>query len=137
MPGTLANRISRPRAKIGLTSLIDVVFILLVFFMLASSFTDWRVIELSAAKAPQATTSVGFEGAMLVRVRPEAVSLGGEAMALDALEARIAARLETTPDQRVLVQPVAGVTTQRLVDVLDRLDAAGVADLSLVASGGG
>ncbi|OOC09384.1 ExbD/TolR family protein, partial [Thioalkalivibrio halophilus] len=41
----------RPRRRnlISLTPLIDVVFILLVFFMLASSFLDWRAVELEAS----------------------------------------------------------------------------------------
>ena len=30
---------------ISLTPLIDVVFILLIFFMLASSFLDWRAVD--------------------------------------------------------------------------------------------
>ena len=33
---------SKRKAVISLTPLIDVVFILLVFFMLSSSFLDWR-----------------------------------------------------------------------------------------------
>ena len=32
------------QSEINVTPLIDVVFILLVFFMLATSFTDWRPI---------------------------------------------------------------------------------------------
>ena len=36
------------RRLISLTPLIDVVFILLIFFMLASSFLDWRAIGLDA-----------------------------------------------------------------------------------------
>ncbi|MBA6411740.1 biopolymer transporter ExbD [Parahaliea sp. F7430] len=34
--------------KISLTALIDVVFILLMFFMLTSSFNQWNAIELQA-----------------------------------------------------------------------------------------
>lgn len=34
-------------AKIGLTPLIDVVFILLLFFMLTSQFVKWREVDLS------------------------------------------------------------------------------------------
>ena len=45
---SFGQRASRRRALIGLTPLIDVVFILLVFFMLASSFLDWRAIDLTA-----------------------------------------------------------------------------------------
>lgn len=37
----------RPRCRtIGLTALIDVIFILLLFFMLSSTFVQWRAIDL-------------------------------------------------------------------------------------------
>lgn len=36
------------RRRISLTALIDVVFILLMFFMLTSSFSQWRAVELNA-----------------------------------------------------------------------------------------
>lgn len=44
----------RPRARrrpIGLTSLIDVIFLLLLFFMLASSFTRYQALDLSSGGA--------------------------------------------------------------------------------------
>ena len=48
---------SRPRRSVNLTPLIDVVFILLMFFMLTSTFNQWRSIELltpAASEAPSA-----------------------------------------------------------------------------------
>ena len=118
------------RPLIGLTPLIDVVFILLVFFMLASSFLDWRAIDLNApaeAKARGAMT-----GALLVEVRVDGLRLSGETVSLDTLAARVGARLAQKPDQRVLIKPAAGVVLQDAVQVLDRLAAAGVTDLSLI-----
>ncbi len=127
----LASERRRSRARIGLTPLIDVVFILLVFFMLASSFLDWRSIELAAsARGPAAGT--GFEGAMLVEVGAAGLRLGGVALSDEALSARLAERLAAAPGQRVLVQPDRGVAMQRVVDVLDRLDAAGARAVALV-----
>ncbi len=46
LPSLRAVTDGRRRALISLTPLIDVVFILLVFFMLPSSFLDWRAIDL-------------------------------------------------------------------------------------------
>jgi biopolymer transport protein ExbD len=120
---------------VNLTPLIDVVFILLVFFMLASSFTDWRSIRLTTAEAGGAAAP-GMVGAMLVEVRPEGFRLSGQTMAPNALVARLAARRETHPDTRVLVRPAGGVAMQRVVEVLDRLAAAGIARLELVGTGG-
>lgn len=44
---------SKPRRRISLTPLIDVVFILLMFFMLTSSFVQWREIDLPQASVSQ------------------------------------------------------------------------------------
>ena len=42
----------RPRRhSIGLTALIDVIFILLLFFMLTSTFTRWRAVDLQVPDA--------------------------------------------------------------------------------------
>ncbi|WP_119166572.1 ExbD/TolR family protein [Algihabitans albus] len=132
-PPRLASRASRRRALISLTPLIDVVFILLIFFMLASSFLDWRAIELNAPA--QAAAGASVEGALLVEVRSDGLRLSGETVSLDGLATRVAARIETTPDQRVLVRPASGVALQEAVAVLDRLTAAGVSELSLVRDG--
>lgn len=120
----------RRRPLISLTPLIDVVFILLVFFMLASSFLDWRSIDLNAPGRGGGKPSM--VGALLVDVTANGLRLSGEAMDLGELEARVATRLEQRPEQRVLVKPAAGVPLQSVVDVLDRLSAAGVVDLSLI-----
>lgn len=120
----------RRRQVISLTPLIDVVFILLVFFMLASSFLEWRTIALDAPASVSAGASV--EGSLLVDVRTEGLRLSGEALSLDALVARVESRLAEKPDQRVLVRPAIGVTLQDAVQVLDRLSAAGAADISLI-----
>lgn len=45
------KRPGRARARIGLTSLIDVIFILLIFFMLATRFEVWQALDVSAGKA--------------------------------------------------------------------------------------
>jgi biopolymer transport protein ExbD len=127
-------RSRRRRALISLTPLIDVVFILLVFFMLASSFFDWRSIDLAA---PGKGTAVPkLDGAMLVEVRDDMVRLAGAEISLDDLQQRINARIQEMPDQRILVRPAAGVSLQRAVAVVDRISQAGGANVSLVRGEG-
>lgn len=124
---------ARRRALISLTPLIDVVFILLVFFMLASSFLDWRAIDLSApASGDRAMSS---KGAMQVDILTDGLRLGTKRLSLDEVAQRIGSRLEVEPDQRVIVRSAAGVPLQRAIDVLDRLTAAGAHRLSLVPAG--
>jgi len=120
----------RRRALISLTPLIDVVLILLVFFMLASSFLDWRVIDLAARDRGAAVTSM--EGVLLVDIRPHGLRLSGETVSLEALGFHVAKRVSQRPDQRVLVRPEPGVSLQQAVQVLDRLAVAGVTRMSLI-----
>jgi biopolymer transport protein ExbD len=118
------------RRLIGLTPLIDVVFILLVFFMLASSLVKWQAFEMEAPASAAAGTPV--IGSWLVRVRPDGLDLNAETLAADALAARVAARIDEDPAQRILVQPSPGVSLQRLVDVLDLLRNVGATHLTLL-----
>ena len=123
-------RSRRRRTLISLTPLVDVVFILLVFFMLASSFQDWRAISLDqSTQAGQPGTSMA--GALLVEVRPDGFRLSAEPVSLDVLVARVQRRVATQPDIRVLVKPANGVALQEMVQVLDILSAVGVDNLSL------
>ncbi|SDG20248.1 outer membrane transport energization protein ExbD (TC 2.C.1.1.1) [Thalassobaculum litoreum DSM 18839] len=132
-PPRLANSGRRRRSVISLTPLIDVVFILLVFFMLASSFLDWRTIDLAAPASAGAGASM--TGAMLLEVRQDGLRLSGHMVSLDEAESRIMAKVREKPDQRVLIKPADGVVLQDTVRVLDRLSAAGVANMSFVRTG--
>lgn len=129
-PFTLDARSGRRRTLISLTPLIDVVFILLIFFMLASSFLDWRAIELNASR--KTTGGSSMEGAMLVEVRANGIRLAGRTVTPEQLQVSMRQRLEDDPDLRVLVKPSAGVDLQRTIRVVDRLSAAGAADMTLI-----
>lgn len=127
---SLSARTDRRRALISLTPLIDVVFILLVFFMLASSFLDWRAIDLSPPV--KAGGGAALEGSLLIDIRADTLRLAGEAMDLEALAARVGGLTAGKPDRPVILRPAADVSLQRTVEVLDRLKAAGVTGMSLI-----
>jgi len=125
---SLARRPARRRTVISLTPLIDVVFILLVFFMLASSFMDWRALALdtSAASRPAPSEQEPF----VVQIGQNELRLDGDAVTLEALVEQ--ARTREPTDVPVGLQPLGATRVQAVVDVLDALDAAGVEPLELV-----
>lgn len=129
-PRRLASSLPPRRARVSLTPLIDVVFILLVFFMLASSLLQWRSIDLDASAKAAAAPSK--DKSIIVDVRLDGIRIGNETIALDTLSQRLEAKIAETPDQRVLVRPAAGVLLQDAIVVLDRLKAAGVTNMSLI-----
>ncbi|WP_417627666.1 ExbD/TolR family protein [Pararhodobacter aggregans] len=104
------------RRGLSLTSLIDVIFLLLLFFMLTSTFTKLGELELTAA--PQ--------GAGSVETPPAFVQLGADTLRLNArdipLEELRAALTELAgPEGTALIALAEGVEAQRLVDILAAL----------------
>lgn len=124
------------RARISLTPLIDVVFILLVFFMLASSFVDWRAFDLSVGGS--GASAAPDEGMRLhIQVRADGSwRLNGEPIAQGDLQARVRERLSRDPEPSIQLEPQAGVPLQAAIDALDALTAAGAEHVSLVKEAG-
>jgi biopolymer transport protein ExbD len=120
--------VPRRRRAISLTSLIDVIFLLLLFFMLSSTFTRFGDLPFLAAT----TGAAPADGPppVFLRVLPDRVTLDVREVALADLPAALAA----VEGGLVLVAPGEGVTAQRLVDVLAA--GQGVAGLRLRLIGG-
>lgn len=122
------------KCRIGLTPLIDVVFILLLFFMLASSFLDWRAIGLNMPG--EGGDSSDGESPVIRLGGTRTLYVNGESVTLEKLGERIRPFLARDADSHLLVQPETGVPLQRIVTVLDRLSAAGGRNISLVRDAG-
>lgn len=118
----------RSRRAISLTPLIDVVFILLLFFMLSSQFLRLRQIELPMAAGVTSDTSTLRE----LRLLNDAgdVSVDGRTLAHEDQRA-LQAWIREEPAATLVVSASQGVRTQALVLLVDRLRMAGAARVSL------
>lgn len=101
------------RRSVSLTPLIDVIFLLLLFFMLSSTFSKFAEIELSQAVAGAAAPGSASER-VFVQLGAERLTLNGAPVPLDELSERIEAG-------QVLVSLDSDASSQRLVDLLVRL----------------
>ena len=116
-----------PCRKPSLTPMIDVVFLLLVFFMLAARFGVDQVMPLPLAGG----AGQGYSGApRLVDIRPESVALNGVAMAEAALPGALSPLITASTDTIVL-RGRDGADLQRIVDVAEALGEAGFLALVL------
>ncbi|MFQ5564976.1 MAG: ExbD/TolR family protein [Paracoccaceae bacterium] len=110
------------RRRPNLTPMIDVVFLLLVFFMLVARFDPDRALAVSAA----AGGGGAWAGApRLVTVAPDSLRLNGVATDPARLGGELTL-LMPDPGAPVVVRPVDGASLQRLVAVLDTLSAASI-----------
>jgi biopolymer transport protein ExbD len=113
----------RPRRP-SLTPLIDVVFLLMVFFMLAARFGAERALPLMPAGGGGA-----WQGPpRLVEVAAGGLRLNGRAVALDGL-ADALWPLMPAPNGPVVLRPDEGTPVQALVDAMAVLRAAGITRL--------
>lgn len=102
------------RRKLSMTSLIDVIFLLLLFFMLTSTFSKFSEVELSAggsgAVAPSETPP------LFLQLKENTIGLNGQDVSLDALAESSLSKAED--GAVVLVSLGAKVDSQRLTDLL-------------------
>ena len=121
----------RRRRLVSLTPLIDVVFILLVFFMLASTFVEWHGFPLDTPS--QETAALPDEPEVVrIRVGVDGFEVDGEAVRRDALAERIGAAAAMLPQRRAQVAVAADAPLQRVVDAMDAAGRAGVHDVAVV-----
>ncbi|KKJ76684.1 hypothetical protein WH95_11085 [Kiloniella litopenaei] len=120
---------------ISLTPLIDVVFILLIFFMLASSFLDWRELRIQGQEHKTSTASVvppKKETIRLALLRNDTIKLGTETISRNDLEQFIKTQTSALPAIKVLISVDDGVKMQNTLNFLQDLKAFGLVDLTLI-----
>lgn len=111
--------------------MIDMVFILLIFFMVTTSFVRETGIEI-ARPASSFAESVD-EGYLIVSVEPSgAVHLTGRRIPPDSVRG-VASALRETGKRRILIQADREVPTHRLLEVLDTCRLAGAEHVDVAA----
>ncbi|MGD2117231.1 MAG: biopolymer transporter ExbD [Chromatiales bacterium] len=120
----------KPRRLISLTPLIDVVFILLVFFMISSNFMEWRHLSLHSVNEGK-SRSVEHK-TVLLTISPQTIHYNGRELDTPGLQQELQQQMLDHPDMQILLKPDRQVALQRLVEVMDKLEAAGAAAVTLI-----
>ena len=114
-------RLSETRStkpSINLTPLIDVVFLLLIFFMLVSTFLKFNTMPITAVESGPSSAEnsqivlIQIVGAGRVKINGVMVQLDGLLAHIDSLVAK--------GITKAIVRPMPDVTVQDLVSVLER-----------------
>ncbi|ACT59167.1 biopolymer transporter ExbD [Hirschia baltica] len=107
------------RKRTSITSLIDVIFLLLLFFMLASTFTKFSEIEISSGS--QSTSSVQNEDIIRLNIGAQKVTLNTSEQSDDLAYKHIRA-LKAKGRTLIAISVNEDVSTQRLTTVLTQLN---------------
>ncbi|GAB3484223.1 ExbD/TolR family protein [Marinomonas epiphytica] len=127
--------LGQPKRKqaISLTPLIDVVFILLLFFMLTSSFVPWRIVD-TPLSSPETQSSADPQEhdslTLTLQANDGRVWLEGQTIELGDLAA-FTKLVKEHPEGIFIVKAESGVTLQSLMSLADRLKQSGAQSVSI------
>lgn len=119
-------------SAIDLTPLIDMVFILLIFFLVTSSFIRESAVRI---ERPQAATAVeyGQTGATVTISADGQIWLNDAPVDIRLLRGAIG-QMGLSANDAVLVLADAGTSTGLLISVMDQLRLAGIVNISIAAN---
>jgi biopolymer transport protein ExbD len=119
-------------SDINMTPMLDVVFIMLIFFVVTASFLKETGVDVSR---PQASTAVRKEhGNILVGITAgDEVWIDRRRVDIRAVRANIERLRAENPEGAVVIQADTAAKTGLLVQVIDQARMAGVADVSIAA----
>ena len=130
------NRSKAP--ALALTSMLDVIFLLLCFFVTVSVFSQWES-EISI-KLPNAKTAEAPErlpGEIIVNLAKDGgISVNSVKLSLEELGERLAKVAKFFPGQPVILRADKEVRYETLVKLIDTCRASDIWNFSLATEGG-
>lgn len=119
-------------AEINLTPMLDVVFIMLIFFIVTTSFVKEAGIDVNR---PQAATTVQQPKASIMIAITEAGQIYMQKREIDvrAVRANVERARAENPEGAVIIIADKGSRTGMLVEVMDQVKLAGVEEISVAA----
>ena len=135
MKFTRKNRSRAP--QLALTSMLDVIFLLLCFFVTVSVFSQWESeITIKLPSASTAEEPDRLPGEIIVNLdKGGKVTVNGKVLGLDDLRERLAKVAKFYPDQAVIIRADKDVRYELLVGVIDTCRAANVWNFSFATNG--
>jgi biopolymer transport protein ExbD len=118
---------------LNLTSMIDVLFLLIIFFMVATKFDQQdRSIDVSVPEVSHADDDPAPPPPLTVTVQPDGgTTLNGEHVSLQELTAKLADAKSPAGDPAVVVRGDAKCAFQHIASVLAACREAGISDLGI------
>ena len=126
-----------PRRKqkdmgIEMGPLMDIVFILLIFFVVTSSFTRETGVDVTKPQA-QTASQLEKENLLIAITREGTIHMNERQVDLASLQDILKQSLAKTPDREAVVSADKGAETGVLVQVIDMCNLAGVKKVSIAA----
>ena len=117
-------------SDIDISPLIDMVFILLIFFMVSTTFVKDMSIDLQRPGA-QSATKASTKALRIVIDDAQTVYIDGNPVRPWMIQSRVREFLEVSDDKQVLVITDQRVSAEKLIEVVDQCRLAGANDIGV------
>jgi biopolymer transport protein ExbD len=115
-------------AELELAPMVDVVFLLLIFFIVTWQFARFeRDMDISVPAAEETTDEPRNVGEIIVNVRTDgSIVLNGLEVSEEELLAKLKSISQAYPDQAVILRGSSEANFQAIINVLDEIKKAGI-----------
>lgn len=128
----LSNDNAEEETQVDLTPMLDMVFILLIFFIVSTSFVKEAGIEVSRPSAKTAQTQENAHILIAITSNGD-VWIQQRQVDLRAVRSNVERLRAESPEGGVVIQADKGSDTNTLIEVMDQVKMAGVDDISIAA----
>jgi len=119
--------------ELNIAPLIDVVFLLLIFFMLTSTIMEQESIEINLPKSDSAERSVS-DLTIISISKDSTIYLNGERVEKAGLKRALESAFAENADKGVVLRSDSDLPVQNLVEMMDLISSAGGANISLATN---
>ena len=120
--------------EIDLTPMLDVVFIMLIFFIVTATFVKESGLDVNSPDKNNAPQDADKKSIVVQISSRDRISLRGRDIDFRAVRANIERLHAENPEAPVVVQPHPDSTTNTMIHVMDAARQAGVYNVSIAAT---
>lgn len=123
----------RDEIQIDMTPMLDIVFIMLIFFIVTTSFVREAGLEVHRPEASQAKAQKSSSIMLAIGANGE-IYLDRKAVDVERIKVTLARMLAEQPEASLVIQADERVAHGRVVRVMDEVKAAGIANIAVAVT---
>ncbi len=118
--------------SINITPLIDIVFLLLVFFMLATSFIQKSTIEVNLSSGKTVEIENQKNSVVLILNKKGQIYLNKKLINISNIRNEITNIIEKNPKHKILIKSHKKIAVQKVIRLIEEVRLAGTDNIKLI-----
>jgi biopolymer transport protein ExbD len=129
------RRRDQDEAEINITPMLDIVFIMLIFFIVTTSFVKEQGLEVSRPSSSPPKEVKKDKGPIVVKINSgNLISIKGRILEPQAVEANLEREKAEKPTSPLIIAAHPEADTEALVTILDAARAAGIESVNVATT---